>query len=198
MATDAVIEILDSVPADVANRLEKYGKAIDKARSSGIRSMIAIAENLRLAHDELANHGNGGFVKWVESRCGFSARSANRYLRVASVFGAEDCDSLSQSFTSEALYLLASETTPAGAVTAALASAKSGDRINLESAKELVSEYTVDEPAPEWELFPALEKLTGTVEKLVYTWPPDARSAMAARLRTMADDIESGHYTEDE
>lgn len=54
------------------------------------------------------------------------------------------------------------------------------------------------EPAKNWELFPAMQKLTDTVEGLMQQWPIDTQDAMAARLKSLADDIEAGVYIDDD
>lgn len=132
------------LPDDLSERLEQHAIAIDSARVRGHAALIEICANLKAANDALANHGNGGFGKWVESRCGFTIRTANNYLRLVDAFASEVLESLSRTSTTEALYFLAKETTPEEAIDAAVELAGAGERITLSRAKKIVEELTVD------------------------------------------------------
>ena len=61
-------------------------------------------------------------------------RTARNYMDVVEVFGqrkVDDCESLSQSFTAEALYYLSRDTVIEDAVKDAIELAKGGERITL-------------------------------------------------------------------
>lgn len=198
MSTQLTADVLADVPAESAKKLEGYAKAIQKANAKGMALTMEIGRNLRLAHDELAQHRIGEFGKWVEGSCGFSRQSAHRYMRVFEVFGEINCNSLLQNATAEALYFLSSESTPQDAIDDAIASAGLGDRVTLAAAKEFVAKYTVDEasdgPADDWELFPCVEQLRKYVGKMYERWPKEDIEVLPGKLRSLADDIEAGDF----
>ena len=126
-------------------KLERCAKAIDKAKSKGVELIFAIGEQLQIAHDELANHGDGTFQTWCKERLGISHTTANNYLNALEAFNGRDRQPVCQSFDAKALYYLSRDTTPEEAIEDALKLAKSGGRVTLQVAKELTEEYTVDE-----------------------------------------------------
>lgn len=181
--------------------LDHYAKAIKSAQIKCVESLVAIGLNLQLAHDELASHGDGTFIRWVDDQCGFTRMSAHNYMALAEVFGKRDCKSLLQTATAEALYYLARNTTPEDAIEDAIKAAEAGERVTLSKAKDIVAEYTVDaESSPvddepeEWDLFPCIKKLNGYVLKVYRHWPKEDIAAMVGKLRSVADEIEAGRY----
>jgi hypothetical protein len=110
--------------ADVGERTYDAGKLILAAAEAG--------KHLQEAHALLANHGDGTFGKWVETRCGFCYRTARRYMDVAETFGDVSCDSLSQ-LSAESLYFLSRNTTPEEAIADAIQAAEAGERARTQS-----------------------------------------------------------------
>jgi hypothetical protein len=84
----------------------------------------------------LANHGNGGFGKWVEKRLQLSRKTAERYISVYTFFE-KDCDIVTQ-FDVSALYVLASPSVDNQVRKEALALARSGHTISQSRAKHLI------------------------------------------------------------
>lgn len=128
--------------------LERCAKSIEKIRSKGVELIFQIGEQLKIAHDELANHGDGTFGKWCKERLGISTSSAHNYLSVVDTFGSQkllDLPSLGRTFTAESLYYLSRDTTPEEATRDALKVAKKGERVTLQVAKGLAEKYTCDE-----------------------------------------------------
>lgn len=139
-----------TIPFDPNAVVEEYAVAIDKAKCQGIELIFEIGRNLKSAHDQLAHHGDGTFVRWVESRCGISKRTAFRYLAICEAFDGQDCAKLAQTSTAEALEYLARDSSPEEAVEDAMKVVDNGERLTLAKAKELVGKYVVDEaPSPD-------------------------------------------------
>ena len=123
-----------ALTAPVKRKLEACAVAIDKARAKGVALIFEVGRQLQVAHDALANHGDGVFGKWCKERCGMSDRTARNYMGVVEAFGSQkqlDPERLSESFTAESLYYLSRDTTPEEAIKDALKEAKKGQRITL-------------------------------------------------------------------
>lgn len=140
------------LPATTNKKLAGYAKAIKLASAKHVASAFDIAENLDRAHEELAAHGNGTFGAWVETECGFTRRTAENYRKLLTL-GDGVRESLSQSCTLEALYLLARDTTPEEVIEAAVEKAESGERLTAKVVKAIQAkvEPVVVEDKPEAE-----------------------------------------------
>ena len=143
----------DAELAAVDKRIESYAVEIDDWKITSTEAILGIGQCLKEAHNLLSGSGRDGrFAPWVESRCGFSRRTAYRYLDVYRVFGTK-CASLSH-FTHEALYLLSAESTPAEVTEEAILLAGQGERITSQRAKQLRAKFSnerverVAEPRP--------------------------------------------------
>lgn len=136
--------LFDDLPKPTVRKLESCAVNIEKLRSKGVELIFAMGRELKIAHDELANHGDGCFVKWCKERCGISKSTAFNYLSAVDVFGDKDCPSLGRTFTAEALYHLARDTTPQDAIDKAIEAAEKGERITLPKAKQIIEEVIVE------------------------------------------------------
>jgi hypothetical protein len=132
--------LFDDLPKPAVRKLESCAVNIEKLRSKGVELIFAMGRELKIAHDELANHGDGGFGKWCKERCGINRSTAFRYIGVVETFSGEVCCRLQQTATAEALYLLSRDTTPQDAIDKAIEVAEQGERITLAKAKEIVKE----------------------------------------------------------
>jgi hypothetical protein len=121
---------------------------IQKAKESAARTLIEIGEMLATAQEQFANHGDGVFQQWLESECGFSKRTAYRYLAVHREF--KDCAKLAQ-MEDSALYALSEKSTPKKAVREALKLADKGQKITHAAAKKLIKKHKDAPPRGEGE-----------------------------------------------
>jgi predicted transcriptional regulator len=183
------------VPDDVQRRVEKLAKQIDKAKASHAESGFQLGDLMFKAQQELSHHGDGTFCAWVESRCGFTPRTARNYIAIATTFIGKVRESLSQTSTAEALYFLARDTTPEEAIAEAVERAERGERITLPKAKEIVAEFTGDDepstpPEPEeLDILDAATRLDAAISKVAGVWPAVASEALADKLESVARDI---------
>ena len=125
------------------------------------QDIIDIGRHL-IAVKEYLPHGE--FLPWIETEFEWSERTAKRFMSVAEAFGTKcrnvtDLDTVSKSVTvtdldamsrldQNALYLLASRTTPVAARSEALKRAESGEVITHAKAKEIVSEAKKNASSP--------------------------------------------------
>jgi hypothetical protein len=150
-ATATQLALYEEIPKTSANKLERCATAIDRAHAKGIELIFEVGKQLQIAHDELANHGDGCFGKWCKERCGIDRSTAHHYRNVVEVFGKHKeliCCPGQQTFDAKSLYYLSRDVTPEEAITDALKAAKKGDRITLGKAKEIVDEYVIDTEQP--------------------------------------------------
>ena len=111
---------------------------------TGSRGESEVGEELKAAHERLANHGDGTFNRWVKERCGFSHATAYKAIAAFDVFGGEDCKQYLQSFDASALYLLSAPSCPEEATAEAIERAEKGERITHKLAKEIKGDTDVD------------------------------------------------------
>ena len=130
----------DTVVLTVDDQIEQHAEQIDRLKQLTTQAILSIGKNLDAVHQLLAGNGREGkFKPWVEERCGFTYRSAYRYLGAWKTFGSK-CDTVSH-FEPRALYLLSRESTPEEAVEQSIELAKGGERITESRAKEIVAEH---------------------------------------------------------
>lgn len=209
MAAPTQLEIYESLSAPASRKLERCAVAIDKANAKGIELIFEIGKQLQIAHDELANHGDGTFGKWCVERCGMSKRQAYRFLNINEVFGTHKqlvCAGPAQTFDVQALEYLSREVTPEDAIADAIKAAKKGERITLARAKEFVAEYTVDEYAvdeiaadesdddepeeSEWDWAICEAAIERTTNQFWRTCPASERVTIVNSLRFIANKME--------
>lgn len=125
---------------DIKGKLINLEGRIKKKHAGMADSIIEIGQELATAQAILADHHNGTFQKWVEQACGFSIRTAYRYINVFTRFG--DSRASVAQLEDTALYALAESETPKKAVDEALRLAAKGNRITHSLAKELIAKHS--------------------------------------------------------
>jgi len=131
--------LVDSA-VDVESRLKSLARQIAGSKKKLVANVLAIGESLTEAQDLLANHNGGAFTRWVRQRCGFTTKTAYRYLSAWRTFGG--CDTVSQRrFELSAMYLLAHDSAPEPAVDEALELASNGEKVTTKTAREIIAKY---------------------------------------------------------
>lgn len=135
--------LFDNLPKPTIRKLESCAAKIERLRAKGVELIFAMGRELKIAHDELSNHGDGCFGKWCKERCGISKSTAFDYLNAVDVFEGR-LSAGRTNFDAKALYLLARDSTPQDAIDKAIEAAEKGERITLAKAKEIVSAVVID------------------------------------------------------
>lgn len=134
---------------DAKGKLISLAARVAKLKLSFGQSITDIGKELLTAQAVLANHNQGIFTSWVRDECGFSIRTAYRFISVATRFG-DGCANLAQ-LEDSALYVLAESETPKSAVKEALRLADQGVRVTHKVAKDIVARHRPPE-TPECEV----------------------------------------------
>jgi hypothetical protein len=130
----------EGIDKDTKGKLTYLAGQIRKSAKGHITHALEMGEHIHEANDALAHAGcEGRFSEWVKAECGFSRKTAYNYMNAFARFGG-NCESLTQ-FTAEAVYLLAGDDVPEGAIKEALKMADKGERIGLETAKATVEKH---------------------------------------------------------
>jgi hypothetical protein len=130
----------EGIDKDTKGKLTYLAGQIRKSAKGHITHALEMGEHIHEANDALAHAGcEGRFSEWVKAECGFSRKTAYNYMNAFARFGG-NCESLTQ-FTAEAVYLLAGDDVPDGAIKEALKMADKGERIGLETAKATVEKH---------------------------------------------------------
>jgi len=131
---------------DVDARLKSLARQIAGNKKKLVANVLTIGQALTDAQDLLADHAGGAFGKWVKQSCGFSKRTAYRYMSAHLTFGS--CATMSQRrFDISTMYLLANDSTPSAAVTEAIEIAESGETVTGKTAKQLIAKHGDGKPA---------------------------------------------------
>ncbi len=135
-----------SLPAKTATSLQKRAAAILSHEYKGLGLLIAQGKELKAAQDELSDHHDGMFCKWVDSTCPFAKSSAYKLMAVYRRLGGS-CPPGGQPIPilPKAAYLLSEESTPEGAVKEAVSLAKKGVQVTHPIVKKLIENLTVPE-----------------------------------------------------
>jgi len=138
--TGELVPASDSAVVDVDARLKALARQISGSKKKLVANVLAIGEALTEAQDLLASHHGGAFGKWVKQSCGFSKRTAYRYMSAHLTFGS--CATMSQRrFDISTMYLLANDSTPSAAVTEAIELAESGETVTSKTAHQLIAKH---------------------------------------------------------
>jgi hypothetical protein len=132
---------------ETIERLERCATIVDSARQQELTAIFSIGDALREAQSILANHGNGAFGQWLESRCNMSRRTAYNYIQIAKKVQLHDRATVSQSFDAGALYELTAAKAAAGTLSAAVQAANTGQYINRAIARKMVQQRAIAERA---------------------------------------------------
>ena len=102
------IEANDLALADIAAEIRELH------RCTTIEGVLKIGCHLYAVNEVLAQNGYGRFIKWVESECKFTRRTASSYISVYRAFGELDVDweTVSQSMPVRSFYELARHPEP--------------------------------------------------------------------------------------
>jgi hypothetical protein len=188
-----------SPPSDV---LACCAAAINRAKAKTVEAIFEIGEQLQIAHDELAHHGDGHFGRWARQACGMSRSAAYDAMNVIAVFGAHRslvCPPGGQTFDVKALAYMSRATTPSPAVMDALQLAAQGERVTLARAKKLVAKYTVEQATGDFEkqrptTEAQQENFESAVREVANRWwelcSPEERISIPDLLRRVADEME--------
>jgi len=106
---------------EVAECLRKQTDRIRTRTKATCLAIIEIGRDLVAVRQSI---GHGLFVKWVEAECGFTPRSAQKYMRAAEF--AEGKSELSSFLSPTTLYKLSAKSTPPEVIQAVLSRAASG------------------------------------------------------------------------
>jgi hypothetical protein len=137
------IVTVKKLPAATQRKLDGCAKAIRRETKKSIQALFEIGRQLKVAHDALANHGDGTFGEWCQKSCGINRTTAHRQMQLIERLDEKkllNCCTDQRTFTDSALYYLAREATPEVARQDALKFAAKGERITLIRAKAIVSE----------------------------------------------------------
>lgn len=203
--------VVSQLPTDCRKKLDGYAKAIAKAKARGVEALLEIGRQLKLAHLELANRGNGTFGKWVKECCGITHASALNQINAWEAFGEKSSSNDLKNIQASALYFLARDTTPEEAIEAAVEQAESGERITLKKAKELVArcekacQETADAPdasdeseelpdyvkrlQPYESLSDAIEALDAAIAAIYLRWPPEYMAVLGDKLVSLGEEL---------
>jgi hypothetical protein len=114
-----------TVPPNVAAALRAQAARIRDAAKVTTSAVIQIGNDL-IAVKQALEHGN--FRNWIEAECGFSARSAENYIRAAEF--AEGKNETVAFLSPATVYKLAAKSTPTEIVNAVLQRAERGDLVS--------------------------------------------------------------------
>lgn len=135
--------------------------------------------------------GHGKFGEWLKAEFGWSERSAQRLMKVAESF--KSANLAEMEIAPSALYLLASESTPAEVRGDILDRAESGEVITytvVEQAIEEANAAPVAESAPpQWDGREVLEAVYESVVRLNDRCPPAFRAVLGERLVELGKQI---------
>jgi len=132
--------VLDSDVLDVDARLKALERKIVSTKRKLVSSVLDIGKSLEEAQNLMADHNGGAFTRWVRQRCGFTTKTAYRYLSAWRTFGG--CDTVSQRrFELSAMYLLAHDSAPEPAVDEAIELASNGEKVSTKTAREIIAKY---------------------------------------------------------
>lgn len=116
-----------SLPADMADALRKQAEGIRGKVHSSTAIVIDIGRDLMAVKQHLEH---GQFCAWVEAECGFSMRSAQRYILVAE-FASDKNDTVSL-LPPAAAYRLAAKSAPPTIVTEVMSRLSAGKVVTAE------------------------------------------------------------------
>lgn len=124
----------DTLPTDKVATLREQAATIRMLVKTTTASIIEIGRHLVAVQDSLEH---GQFTHWVEIECGFTVRTAQNYIRVATLAGKSETVSLLPPTTA---YKLASKSAAPEVVKEVLARAESGTIISDSGVKEMLAE----------------------------------------------------------
>lgn len=178
----AQAEAIDTLEEDLVSFANEINSLHGKLT---IETVLSIGERLEAAHVALAHKGNGKFNKWVDESLNISRMAANRYMKTYRTFGGmEECNSLLQTSTIEAIYSLARKPE---LIDEAVELAESGERITLSVVKELTGSPSKDDKP--LTMPRAMLRLQRVLRNIVEWFPSEHQEALGQRLIAAGDEI---------
>ena len=134
----------DAFEAPVVVQLKKIANAIGNHTRSGSKSILAVGLALLDAKQPLKH---GQFNGWVVSQCGFSIRTAERYMRAAEVL--EDKFDTVSHLQPSTIYRLSAKNMPASVIEQVLAQLNERPVLSDIAVNELIDQcLLVEKPSP--------------------------------------------------
>jgi hypothetical protein len=124
--------------------LRSHASALSKlTKDTGI-NLWKMGRRLYDAQQHLASHGNGTFVRWLETEAGLKYRTAYRLIRI---YRALDLDTVAKtSLATSVLYALTETSTPEVVRTEAIQRAANGETITRSTVREIVQQHAPPKP----------------------------------------------------
>jgi hypothetical protein len=119
--------------SNLADTLRKQAVRIRYSIKATVSAIIDIGNDL-IAVKQRLEHGQ--FTAWVEAECGFTIRSAQKYMLAAEF--AEDKSELSSFLSPNALYMLTAKSTPTSVATDIMARVEAGEAVTETTIKEML------------------------------------------------------------
>jgi Protein of unknown function (DUF3102) len=124
----------DELDATVAAALKQQAMKIRDQIKVTCSAIIETGRDLIAVKQQL---GHGRFAAWVEAECGFSDRTARRYMRAAE-FAADKSDTVSV-LNPTTLYMLAANSTPTAVVADVIRRVEAGETVTDENLRKMIN-----------------------------------------------------------
>jgi Protein of unknown function (DUF3102) len=122
-----------SVPEDLATKLRKQAARIKEKMKATVSAIIEVGRDLRAVKQQLAH---GQFCCWVQAECGFTTRSAQKYMQSAEL---ADKNELSSHLSLSVLYLISAKSAPTEVVTEVMSRVESGKVVSEAVVKAMLT-----------------------------------------------------------
>lgn len=136
METQLTLFDYNALDAETRIVVQQEDKEFDRNMGDAGISFIRACHNLKRIHATL-KYGRPGFVEYCNSKSGLSQQTANRMINVAEMLP----ETSNISASKEALYLIASPSTPVPARIEAVQRAEQGETITHSTAQEIVATH---------------------------------------------------------
>jgi hypothetical protein len=133
--------------------------------------------------------GHGRFQAWLDAEFGWGERMARNFMAVAGRF-AKTAIIADLPIEPTAAYLLAAPSTPESACQAAIARARTGERITTRVAKEILGQEKTKEKRDSPRASDLAQRLKKALEQYRDQWGPKHISDVARELGAFADSLD--------
>jgi hypothetical protein len=123
-----------SVPDDLATKLRNQAARIKEKTKATVSAIIEVGRDLRAAKQNLAH---GQFCCWVQAECGFTLRTAQKYMQSAEL---ADKNELSSHLSPSVLYLISAKSAPTEVVAEVMSRVESGKVVSNAVVKAMLTE----------------------------------------------------------
>jgi len=149
----ATVVVSDPIPAkpvagqvvDVNRRLAGLARSIKSHQRKATEELLKCGQALAEAQSLLANHKGGTFSKWLKDKCDMGRTTAYRIIGIYEKFGG--CPNAGRLADTDALRRLSGG--PATAILKATKMLDDGQRVDLKTAKQLITDASPKKPKPE-------------------------------------------------